>query len=278
MNAIEIQAAWISGWFTLSAAGLAFGLLACQMWWQGRQNRAADRMARRQAFNEALYVDGVAAARALSNVANSFFVQLISAQEQINLAIKLHKAIGAVRPPATRYADLLAIEKSFGGAVNDLVFLLEERRISDERLEVLKQAFLAKAYDVQKAFRPEFQWHLLTALPQELPNGTPINYAPLDEPSFEDLKKGFAAVIVPLSDCVAFCEDLIVELQNVHLGDVFETKLPHRVPPDPSRVVLRLDDHESLAAWIETTPWERNNKEAEARFEASLLERSRGEI
>lgn len=96
----------------------------------------------------------------------------------------------------------------------------------------------------------------------------------LDEQAFEDLKKGFATATDPLSDCAAFCEDLIVELQNVHLGDVFNTKLAHRVPGDPSRVVLRLDDHESLAAWLETTPWEQNNKLVEARFAASLSEMS----
>lgn len=271
MTPVEITAAWISGAFTLGAAAIAFGPLTFQMWWQGRQNRAANLGARRQAFNESLYRDGIAAARRLSNAAGSYMTQLYVAQQQIHLAILSHETTGQIRPPSFRYLDLLALDRACSDALTDLVFLIEERLIADHRLSVFKLAFLAKAHDVREAFGANIQWNLMQSLQHQFPDGTLSVYETPSQQAFEQLQFSIAALADPLIDCGAFCEDLIVELQNAHLGEVFDTKLAHREPEDPSRIVLRLDKYEELMAWVETTPWEQKNREIEAQARSTAI-------
>lgn len=270
----EILAAWISGGCTIAATIIAFGTLAVQ----ASLNRRADRQARKQAFNEGLYQDGIAAARALSNAAGSFRTQLHVARHAIGVASETYKATGELRPPSVKFPEILALNRSFGEAVSDLVFLIEERRICDQRLEIFKLAILAKAHEVHEAFDIRLIWNLLQGLQHELPDGSLSTYMPLRDKQLENLDQSIRAIDEPLQDCIGFCEDLIVELQNAHLGDLFKAKLVHRVPLDPSRVVLRLDDHEKLMAWIATTPWERNNRRIEAEFKAKLVGSSPGEI
>jgi len=263
----EVIAAWISGGFTLTAATIAFGTLA----FQGCQNREASRQAQKQAFKEELYRDGIAAARALSNAAGSYMNTLISMREAIGLASEAYKANGAIRPPSTRYTELLEQHQCFSSAFIDLVFLIEERLICDHRLEVFKRAFQAKSYEIESAFHTAFLWQMMRALQHELPNGMLSEYVPLSLTELENLSESVNEITDPLSDCIAFCEDLIVELQNAHLGDVFKRRIAHRVPLDPSRKVIRLDDYDKLKAWIETTEWEKNNRRVEAEFKAKML-------
>ena len=78
----------------------------------------------------------------------------------------------------------------------------------------------------------------------------------------------------PLYDLTSFANDLILELQNLHLGDVFGERNDHRVPLDPRKTVLRIDRHEEIAKWLEETPWEAENRKVEARVRAGLPQSS----
>lgn len=264
----EVAAAWIGGGCTLLAAAIAFGTLAVQ----GHQNRKADQRARKQAFNEGLYRDGIAAARAVSNAAGSLMTTLYSTRDAIGVASEAYGIDGTIQAPSTRFPELQALHQAFSEAVTDLVFLIEERRICDRRLEIFKLAFLAKAHDVTMVFHTAILWHMFRALQHELPGGALSGYVPLSSHDFENLSQSINEIGDILGECSAFCDDLIVELQNAHLGDVFEHRVDHRVPLDPSRVVIRLDDYDKLMAWIETTPWEKNNQGIEADFKAKMIE------
>lgn len=264
----EVAAAWISGGLTFAAGLIAFGTLT----YQGRQNRSADRQARKQAFKEGLYRDGIAAARALSDAAGSYMTTLYSTRDAIGLASEAFRANGDIRAPSTRYTQLFELHQAFSTTVIELVFLIEERVICDDRLEIFKCAFQAKSYEVESAFHTAFLWQMMRALQHKLPNGMLSEYVPLNLTELENLGESVNALTEPLSDCIAFCQDLIVELQNAHLGDVFERRVAHRVPLDPSRKVIRLEDYDDLKAWIGTTPWEKNNRRVEAEFKAKMLE------
>lgn len=113
---------------------------------------------------------------------------------------------------------------------------------------------------------------LADALRHELPDGSLTPYDPVAPETLERLKCGIEQLVAPLSDCGAFCEDLIVELQNTHLGGVFKRRIAHRVPLDSSHKVIRLDDYGELKAWIKTTPWDQNNRRVEADFKAKITE------
>lgn len=264
--AVEIAAAWIGGGCTILAAIIAFGTLAVQ----GHQNREANRQARKQAFNEQLYADGLSAARALSNAVGSYIARLYVAQQQVEIAMHARPEAGESWPPTILFSEFFALRDEFESAVVDLIFLIEERLIADQRLEVFKLAFAAKSYEVRAAFDAELQWTLMRALPHQLPDGRIAPYDPIAPETLERLKSRIDRLVAPLSDCSAFCEDLIIELQNTHLGEVFEARLSHRVPQDPSRIVIKLEEHEKIRQWIETTAWEIDNRRIEAQVSEKM--------
>jgi hypothetical protein len=268
-----ILAAWIGGGCTILAATIAFGTLA----YQGGQSRAADRLARKQAFNEKLYGDGVAAARTLSSAAGAYMTRLYVAQQQVEIAAHARPERGEAWPPTIRFVEFFALRDAFEDALTDLIFLIEERLIADQRLEIFKLAFAAKAHEVREAFNAELQWTLMRALPHQFPDGRLAPYEPVSPETLERLKSGIDQLAAPLLDCSAFCEDLIVELQNTHLGEVFESRLSHRVPQDPSKLVIKLDDHVKIRQWIRSTPWDLNNRRIEAAVQANLQRPSSGE-
>lgn len=269
----EIIAAWISGGCTILAAAIAFGTLAAQ----GSQNRADNRRALKQAFNEKLYADGVAAARALSNVAGAYMARLYAAQQQVEIAMHARPEAGEAWPPTILFSEFFALRDEFETALLDLIFLIEERLIADRRLEVFKLAFAAKSHEVREAFDAELQWTLMRALPHKFPDGRSAPYDPVAPETLERLKSRIERLAAPLSDCSAFCEDLIIELQNTHLGEVFGARLSHRAPTDPDRIVIKLEEHERVRRWIETTPWEINNRRIEAEVTAKLARQQPGE-
>lgn len=270
MASVEIVAAWIGGGCTIFAAAIAFGTLAAQ----GHQNRKADQRARKQAFNESLYADGIAAARAMSNASNDFMAKLYVAQQQIGFAILVHQTSGETRPPSVRYPEFLALQKQFNDSLIDLVFLLEERRIADERLDTFKRAFLARAHDAEQAFSPDLQSKLMRSLEHVLSDGTVIPYAVPAEQTYGEIEKLINPLANALHDCTAFSEDLIIGLQNALLGDVFGRKVRYRTPGDPAAIVLDLDNVDKVESWIAGSAWERRNREAEAKFAASLVQKS----
>ena len=247
--------AWITGWFTLAAAAIAFGPVAYQIWSQGRQNRLERKVSRKQAFNEELYRDGVAAARRLASTSTSLTTAFALVQSQVALAITFEKEVGGVRPPEAMYPELLALNSDLQDSVFDLVLLLEERLIAEPGLEVFRKAFLANAYDIRNCFDREFQWSLVTSLPHRLPTGELSKYqVPTDE-SQAKLESKIAEIIETLADCTAFANDLILELQNVHLGDTFGRREDYRVPLDDRKIVLRLDRQEQIQIWVDDSPW-----------------------
>lgn len=269
-----MDTAWVSGWFTVGAAVLGFGPVAYQIWWQGRQNRKAEDAARKQQFNEELYRDGVAAARRLANTSSSFNTALYILTNQLELAILIaQKHDEAVRPPDKRYPEFLELNRQFSDTLIDLVFLIEERLIADQRLEIFRLALLSKAHDVQSRFDGELQWAMLGAMQHQLPDGTLSAYTVPTDEQFARLKAMFAELQDPLHDCTAFANDLIVELQNTLLGDAFGTRLNHRVALDPDKKVLRLEDFDELMEWVDSTPWGERNRQVEEQTKSELEQR-----
>ena len=216
----------------------------------------------------------MSSARALSNAAIRFTSRLSVVRVQISVGILGQKA-GEAWPPQTRYSDILELSEALIAAFSDLVFLLEERRIADHRLEIFKRAFLAKLYDIRAAFSSELQSELLRCLVLEGPDGSPLPYVPPNEQLVSSLDRRLNELAKHLDDCGAFCEDLIDALQNIHLSKVYGQKLKHRTPVDPTAIALDLDKVDKVEAWIAASAWNLRNEETEARYRISLPQSSR---
>lgn len=271
-----ILSAYISGGFTLAAAVLAFGPVAFQIWRQGKLNREAAREEMQKSFKQDLYRDGVRAARQLSNAISGLHGFLRAAEVNIEVA-SLSASAGQQYPlPSSRYIDALKLNQQMADAILDVIFLIEERRVFDPRLLVFRDALGAAWHEFRAAFGPDLQHALMQALPTEAPNGELYPYNPPDQERLATIKRLINDACDPLSDISSYSEDLIVELQNVLLGETFGNVVEHRKPLDPKRRVIRLADYDELQAWLATTPWGLECASIDQRVKAQLAEKDAG--
>lgn len=269
-----IAAAYISGAFTVSAAILAFGPVAFQIWRQGKLNREAAIEADISRFKTELYRDGVQVARALSDAASGFNGHLRSAEVQVTIASLAARDGHPVPLPSNRFPEIMRFNREVSDALLQLVYLVEERRIFDPRLLIFRDALNTASHELREAFGRDAQWSLMQAMPTELPNGQLHPYTPLGEEPLSKFKRVIDGMTEALSDISMYAGDFIVELQNVLLGEIFGNEVAHREPLDPERRVIRLEDHDELKKWIEGTPWGKECARIEERVRQQIAEKA----
>lgn len=112
-------------------------------------------------------------------------------------------------------------------------------------------------------------------MPTQAPDGTMFDYTPPPIDSAAKVKHLCDTACELLVDATSYTEDYTVELQNALLGDLFGTRVPHRVPLDPQSKVITLDRAEELERFFETsTAWGKNMAEVNDRTKASLAAQS----
>ncbi len=250
-----IIASIISGLFTIAAATIAFGPVAFQIRKQGQLNRDAATEAERNKFKSDLYSEGVRAARGLSNAASAFHGFLRAAQVQVEVAYLAHKEGLSPQLPSSRFPDVLRFQKECSDRILEVIFLIEERRILNPKLVIFRDALHVASHDLQLAFGREAQHSLMKAFPTEIAEGQIFPYTVPNDVEMGVFRITIDSMTDALSDLSSYSEDLIVELQNLLLSDVFGHIVAYRIPLDPTRRVIRISDYEELKRWIAATPW-----------------------
>ena len=250
----ELMSALVSGGFTLLAAIVGFGAIAWQLDRQGRLTREDAKLAQQREFKNQLFHEGVEAAHSMSMAAGEFSSYLRKVQMQIWIAKERAKE-GVQFVPDVRFTEIMDHYARFSDAKSDFVFLVEQRRVIDPRMTIFRSAISAASHQFGKRYAREFSQALIPHLPMDMPNGENFPYTPPDDVALEAIEGEIAIAEDAALSCVMYAEDFMVELQNSLLGDIFDQKVEHRDPPDPSARVIRLDQYEELNFWLGGTPW-----------------------
>lgn len=253
---VGIKAALISAVSTLMAAFFGFGAVIIQIRAQGSQARRTIVDTEKRKLKAAIYEDALLVCRAMSDVA----IELSTALRIMD--VQLRMVDSAVRTgtryvlPSTRWPFLAAKYERFTDATIKVVFLIENRRIIDPRLLIFRTALSTVLHDTRQLMFSGLYRHLLQALPVDGPEGGVLPYPPPKLAEINTIKILSDKMLDALGDGTAYSEDLMVELQNLLLGDLFGHKLLPRNPLDPTKKVVTLEQADELEKWfVSSTPW-----------------------
>lgn len=261
----------VSGGFTVLAAIIGFGAVAWQLGRQGKLTREDAKLAQQREFKNQLYREGMDCAHSMASAAIEFSSFLRKVQMQLWSAMERQKQ-GILFIPDVRFTEIMDHYSRFCDARSEFIVLVEQRRIIDPRMILFRSAISAATHEFGKRYPREFGDALIPRMPMNMPNGEPYPYTPPDTAGMEAVDREIEFAEKAALAGVMYAEDFMVEMQNSLLGDVFDHKVEHRQPPDPSARVIRLDDFEELSLWLKHTAW----GEECARLETEAQERFRG--
>jgi hypothetical protein len=271
----QIQAAVIGAAATAIAATVGFGGLILQLRSQGRQSREAIAENERRKLKAEMYQKAVAETRQLADAAITLDVMLRRLQIELTVAAHANLANLGYPLPSVRYSDVLEKSGEFMDAALQFIFTVENWRFLDPRIIVFRSAMNVVLHDLRELLHREFSLHVMPTLPVQAPDGTIFQYTPPSPAGAEKVKDLCDKACACLIDVTSYTEDYTVELQNVLLGDLFDTQVPHRIPLDPRSKVITLDRAEELERFFETsTAWGTNLGEVNAKTKASLADHS----
>lgn len=250
---------------TFLVAVFGFGGLFLQMRSQGRQSRDAVAENERRRLKAAMYEDAVLTCRELADSAIELSTKLRIMMMELEVAAQSSAANQPFNLPAARFPTLASLYGGFSDAVLKFVFLVENRRFIDPRVLVFHTAMSSILHDTSVLMYSKFMEHVMPILPVHAPDGTLFPYHAPPVGSAATVRVLSEAFIDSLDDAVAYTDDFLLELQNCLLGDLFGKSANHRVPLDPKKKVITLDNAEELGQWFEAnTEWGRNIQRVEA--------------
>lgn len=275
----ETKAALIGAIATVGVGAIGFGGLILQMRSQGKQSRDAVSESERRRLKAAMYEDAAMVCRELADTAIELANALRMMMIQVEFAAQAHPNGQPYDLPSARYPVLLEKYAQFSDSVLKLVFLVENRRVVDPQILIFRTAMNVVLYDTRKLMYSEFVVNVMTSIPTQLPDGSIFTYTPPTVHHAAVIKQLCESFITALDDAIMYTEDLLVELQNNLLGDLFGKTVDHRKPLDPSKKVITLQQACELERWFETsTDWGREmariEVEAAARFAPNLPDAS----
>ncbi len=157
--------------------------------------------------------------------------------------------------PGTRVPVIMDSNNAMTEAILRFVFLLENRRIIDERLIVFRDVLNATLHDLRGLYNFDLLGAMMDALPLEDPNGIIQPYSPPGREKLPALFDLIDRTIKQGTRPISYMEDFIVEIQNLMLGEIFTKPVEHRYPLDGAEIVVRLDQFEEIYRWLGQTPW-----------------------
>jgi hypothetical protein len=268
-----VKAAWIGAGATLIAAAFGFSAIILQIGAQGRQSRKAiaDNEARR--IKAAMYEDALRLCRELSDAASNLSNQLLSMYIYFDWVVRASEEGRPYDIPSARFKNISAVHTDFSNAVVKVMFLIENRLIIDPRLTIFRTAFTSTLHDTSDIMYQKFIPNLMPALPVDNPDGGVFPYNWPSTAQIAIIKADAQNMIDALGDASAYSDDLLFELQNLLLGDLFESRLKARQPPDPSKRAITLQNAGALEAWFRAnSAWGRQaeavEEEARRRFQS----------
>lgn len=223
------------------------------------QNRASiDAIAEneRRKLKAKFYEEAAAIVREAVDAAIALSTDLRMGTLRVMFAAKQRANGQPILPIAERVKVSLENYKSASDAILKIIFLLERSRFIDSRILVFRTAMNVCLHDLGRQFFEVYVPMAAPAFPIDTPNGETLPYAPPPEEAAAQLYAQAEKVNEILVNVGAYCEDLLVELQNALLGDLFGTEIEARKPNDPNCKVIRLKAHDELEKWFgENSEW-----------------------
>lgn len=265
-----LKAGVIGAVATCVAALLGFGGVILTLILQGRQSRRAAAEIERRRLRAAMYEDAVGICRDVtdSSIDLSNYLTIMAMQLQ---AASEAAETGADAPlPAARFPEILERYAHFSDAAIRVITLIETRLIVDPRLIIFRTALNTVLHDTRMIIHGSFATWVMPNIPIDNPQGGILPYTPPVKARAEKIAAICNAVVDSLGDANAYSEDLLVALQNLLLGDLFDNEVPTRQPVDPDKRAVTLSKADELETWFRTTTaW---GKEV-TRIEAETVQR-----
>jgi len=263
----ETKAAVIGALATAGTGFLGFAAIIAQIGAQGRANRVNIAENERRRLKAELYEETVAVCSAVSEKVTAFSTALRLAGQFVELSARAQEESLAPQIPNSRFPHIQQAHIEMVDAAIAFIFIIERRQIVDPRIMVFRTAMNVALHDANAIYNGEFVPAAIPILPAELPDGRLVFDTPSVDAAlaFRDIAWRGADAAHNIGMCV---EDFLVEMQNLLLGDLFETRAAHREPIDPAFMVIRLDRHEEIERHLSTqTAWgkQATRHEAEAR-------------
>jgi len=262
-----LRAGFVQAAAALFAAIFGFGGVIITIIMQGRQSRRAVAENERRRIRAAMYEDAVGICRELADTSIELSNALRMMALQLLAASQAAEHGQQITLPDARFPALLASYGRFSDATIKAIILIETRRIVDPRLIVFRSALSVVLHDTRKIVHGEFAAWVMPNIPTDNPAGGVFPYQAPTTVRAGQISQLCQRVIDSLGDATAYSEDLLVELQNLLLGDLFKSPVPARTPIDRAKRAVTLAQSEELEGWFRTTTdWGRelNRIEAEA--------------
>ena len=265
-----VKGAVIGGTFTLVSAAAGFGVIVYQLQEQGKNTRNANTETEKLKLKKEIYEDIVEALRDASDAQVELGIFSRFAVNELN-NYRAAEANG-LQPiiPKSRALKFLEKNADMANKVIRLITFVEKWLIIDPRLDVFRVAINVALYDANATFHGLFPV-ILRALPIEMPGAiVPTWRAPTDG-ALSQINNLFEHLDHALGNLGGYIDDFEREMQNLLLVDLFQHKVPMRVPRDPKVMVIELSKHIELTAYFENeTAWGMSKRQAEAAADAAL--------
>lgn len=265
----EVQAALIGAGATAGAA--VFGVLAvvAQIRSQGRQSRTAMSEGERRKVKAALYEDAVLVCRTVADASIELSTKLRIMNMEVEVAATANAVNLAYHSPTIRFPQLTTLYEAFVDSALRFIFLVENRRIVDPRILIFRTAMSVVLHDSRQLMFSDFVLHVLPTVPFENPDGGTFPYTPPSIDGAHAAGRFSSQLIETLADALAYTDDFLTEMQNLLLGDLFDSALPAREPIDPNRRAVTLERAAELEKWFnDNTAWGLKIIKAEAKARA----------
>lgn len=136
----------------------------------------------------------------------------------------------------------------------DLLILIERWEIIDPRLDLFRTAVNSASYNLRLAYDASCDFFRRVLPPRE----DQAAWSP-NEDEAQQLLAHLPALESASYELSAYLHDLRLEMQNLLLSELFDTRVPIRVPNDPAQLAVRLDQYEQLTQHFRlNTPWGRH--------------------
>jgi hypothetical protein len=259
----ETKAAIIQGVSTVAAATLGAWAISKQIRKQAEQSRRQVIQTEGRRLKSLFYeeVARTCAAESETNLAYTSWLR------QLQMEISLYESCsqkGLVAPGFSKQIpEFLHLQTGIQNGAIEVIFLIERRLIFDPRIDVFRMAINVALHDLREGHHKLFL-ALTPVLPADLPDGTRHPGVP---PSIYDVAKIVGMIDQQLDAALnlgSWLSDFLVVMQNELLGDVFDAKVPLRVPLNPNDIVITLDKAREVEAYFEDqTDWGANKRRVE---------------
>lgn len=261
-----VQAAVVTASATCVAAFVGFTAVMLQL---RRQARNASRQARETEADKLKLDIYKSIAKACTDAGKQevmFATALRTAVSALQMAQR-PQALPLLRiPPALRVPAMIKLNDDAGTAATDMIRLIEQWQIVDERLDVFQIAINVAQHDRREAWWPLFDASLRVLPHQNPQTGELLPWALPSVVEIAEFQAATSKMIDAGSALGAYVHDFQAEMQNLLLGSLFSHRLPPRKPLDPRYRVVTLDRRvELLKHFDEETAFGRTKAETDRR-------------